>query len=251
MIRKIGNKIIIHQDFHGCFGLYYFESKKDNYFALSNSFLLLEEYLIGKQNIIFNKDFAANLLIEDLCTFSIDETLINEIKQIPSDSFAIINIKAKIIKFNKIDYKENSIPLESQEGLKIIDKWVDKWGYILRSLSKKTNNIHSELSGGFDTRTLLSVLLNSGINMNEITIHSINNKLNNHAQDYIIAGKIASNFGFELNKFSFDNKNISLNIKDSILNTIYTKLGFHKQFYLQNRFCIKPIFALTGGGGEA
>ena len=250
MIRKFENEIIIHQDFYGCFGLYFYENKEENYFAISNSFLLLEEYLIGKQSITFNKDFASNLITSDLCSFSMNETLINEIKQIPSDSFVVINIKKKLVKINKIDYKENTIPLESEEGLKIIDKWVDKWGYILRSLKKQTDNIASDLSGGLDTRTLLSIILNSGVNMNDIIIHSINNKQNNHDIDYIIASQIASKFGFELNKFSFDNRSISMNIKDSILNTIYAKLGFHKQFYLKDKFYIKPRFTFTGGGGE-
>ena len=251
MIRKFENEIIIHQDFYGCFGLYFYENKEDNYFALSNSFLLLEEYLIGKQNITFNKDFADNLITTDLCSCSLDETLINEIKQIPSDSFVVINIKKKLVKINKIDYKENTIPLDSEEGLKIIDKWVDKWGYILRSLKKQTGNIASDLSGGIDTRVVLSILLNSGINMNDIIINSINNKLNDHDIDYIIASKISKKFGFELNKPSFDNKSISLNIKTSILNTLYTKLGFHKQFYLKEKFYIKPRFIFTGGGGES
>ena len=92
MIRKFENEIIIHQDFYGCFGLYLYENKEDNYFALSNSFLLLEEYLIGKQNMTFNKDFADNLIVTGFCSFSMNETLINEIKQIPSDSFVAINI---------------------------------------------------------------------------------------------------------------------------------------------------------------
>ena len=35
-------------------------------------------------------------------------------------------------------YAENSIPFDSKEGLEIIDKWVDKWGYIIRSLKKKS-----------------------------------------------------------------------------------------------------------------
>ena len=86
--------------------------------------------------------------------------------------------------------------------------------------------------------------------MNDIVIHSINNNLNYHDIDYKIANEIATKFGFELNKLSFDNKSISLGIKHSILNTIYAKLGFHKQFYLKDKFFIKPRFTFTGGGGE-
>ena len=63
MIRKNKNEIIINQDFYGSFGIYIFESKDHNYFAISNSFLFLEEYLLGKQNMSFNKDFADNFII--------------------------------------------------------------------------------------------------------------------------------------------------------------------------------------------
>ena len=137
MIRKIGEEIKISQDFCGSFGLYIYENKNTGYFALSNSFLLLEEYLIGKENFTFNKDFADNLIISDLCTPSIYETMVNEILLIPSNAFVVLNIKKKTSKIYYIDYKENSVPFESEEGLKIVDEWVDKWGYIIRSLKKK------------------------------------------------------------------------------------------------------------------
>ena len=101
MIRKNGNQIKINQDFCGCFGLYYFENIKENYFALSNSFLLLEEYLVGRQNFSINKNFADNFIISGLCTPSIQETLINEIKELPSNKVIIIDIKTKKIKNNR------------------------------------------------------------------------------------------------------------------------------------------------------
>jgi hypothetical protein len=63
MIRKIGNEIWLNQDYNGCFGLYIYENKTTGYFAISNSFLLLDEYLIGKQNFTLNKDFANNFII--------------------------------------------------------------------------------------------------------------------------------------------------------------------------------------------
>jgi hypothetical protein len=137
MIRKIGEEIKINQDFYGSFGLYIYENKSTGFFALSNSFLLLEEYLVGKQNFTLNKDFSDNLIISDLCSPSIYETMVNEITLIPANSFVMLNVKKKTFKIHYIDYKENSVPLESQEGLKIIDKWVDNWAYIFRSLKIK------------------------------------------------------------------------------------------------------------------
>jgi len=221
-----------------------------DYFALSNSFLLLEEHLIGKQNISFNKDFADYLIISGLCSLSIDETIIKEIKQIPTNAYLVININKKIFKIHYIDYKENTIPLESSKGLKIIDEWIDKWGYIFRSLKKKTDNISFDLSGGFDTRVLLSILLNSGVDLNEIYIHSFNDKKHDHNIDFKIASDISSKFGFKLNNFNLDINSVKWGIKNTLYNTLYSKLGFHKEFYLKNQFYIKPRFTFAGSCGE-
>ena len=68
LIRRNGNIIEIIQDYYGSYGVYAFENK--GYFAFSNSFLLLEKFLIGTQNMTFNKDFADNL-ISGLCSPSI------------------------------------------------------------------------------------------------------------------------------------------------------------------------------------
>ena len=251
MIRKIGDELIINQDFYGSIGLYLYENKANNYFALSNSFLLLVEKLIGRQNISFNKDYADNLITTDFCSFSISETLIQEVNQISTNSYLVINIKSKTFKIRNIDYEENTIPFESEKGLEIIDKWVDKWSFILRSLKKQTDNISIDLSGGFDTRTLLSIMLNTGIDLKEIYIRSNTDKLHDHDVDFNIATNISSKYGFKLNNLNFENKHILLNAEDSIINTIYAKLGFHKEFYLRDKFYIKPRFAFAGSGGEA
>ena len=248
MIRKEGNEIKLNQDFQGNFGLYMYENQNKDYFALSNSFLLLEEYLVDKQNISLNKDFTDNFVISPLSSPSIYETMINEITKIPSNSFVIINTTNKTYKINYINYNENTIPFESKEGLKIIDNWIDKWGYIIRSLLKKTNNISLDLSGGFDTRTLLTIFLNSGIDINKILITSSHDKKHCHEEDYEIASNIATKFGFKLNNYKPDNKGIDLSIQDILYCSMYPKLGFHKEFYLKKKFFEKPKFKFHGGG---
>lgn len=249
MIRKMGEEIKINQDFCGSFGLYIYENKNTGYFALSNSFLLLEEYLIGKENYTLNKDFADSLIINDLSQFSIYETMVNEIVLIPPNTFIVLSIKKKTFKIYYIDYKENSVPLESEKGLKIIDKWIDKWGYIIRSLKKQTNNILSDLTGGFDTRLVLAILLNSGIDINKLSFNSINN-VGIYTQDFKIANNISIKYGFKLNNFILDKNGTNLSVKESISLSIYTKLGFHKEFYINTRFFSKPIFNFKGNGGE-
>lgn len=100
MVRKKELEIIIIQDFQGNFGIYLYENIKKDYFALSNSFLLLEEYLIDKQNISINKAYTDNFVISGLCSPSIYETMIKEITKIPSNAYIIINIKEKKFKVN-------------------------------------------------------------------------------------------------------------------------------------------------------
>jgi len=62
MIQKKRHEIRLYQDFHGSFGIYIYKNKNKDYFALSNSFVLLVEYLIGKEKMSFNKDYADNLI---------------------------------------------------------------------------------------------------------------------------------------------------------------------------------------------
>ncbi len=248
MIKKTGDILQINQDFNGAFGLYIYENKTTDYFVISNSFLLLEEYLIGKQYITLNKEYADNFIVSSLCSCVIQETIIREIICLPSNVFIKIDIKKKLFKLYHINYKENTIPLESEEGMKIIDKWIDKWGNIFRSLKNQTNNIIFDLTGGFHTRAILSILLNSNIDIKDILIMSIDAKF--YKEDFEIASNIASKLGFKLNNIELDRNVTMWNSKDSLLCSIYSKLGFHKWFLLQTRFYNKPRFHITGEGGE-
>ena len=132
----------------------------------------------------------------------------------------------------------------------MLDNWIDKWGYIIRSIRKKTDNTYFDLSGGFDTRTVLSIMLSSGVDINNISIRSAKDKVHGHDEDLMIANNISLKFGFKLNNLTLDNNFTDLSAKDTIFCTLYTKLGFHKEFYLKNKFFNKPRYAFTGGGGE-
>ena len=201
MIRNNDSQIRIDQDFCGCYGLYYFENIKENYFALSNSFLLLVQFLVVRHNISINTDFINHYILLGLRSISIQETMINEI--------------------------------------------------IFRSLKKQTDNLYLELSGGFDTRSVFSILKNSGVNLNNIIIKTIEDKNNTfYGEDFKIANNIAAKFKLKVNSFSLDNKITNWNSNDTLFCSIYSKLGFGNWFNFRDGFYNKPRFAFTGFGGE-
>ena len=92
-------------------------------------------------------------------------------------------------------------------------------------------------------------MLNSGIDLNDILIASTNDKVHVHEEDYKIASEIASAYGFKLNGKKLDNGGIKWDFRDSIISSIYSKLGFHKELYFKSSFLNKPRFSFTGAGG--
>lgn len=242
--------INISQDFNGCYGIYLYVN--EDYFAISNSFLYLVEFLKDKQPISFNKDYADSFLFSDLVSLAYGETLINEIEVLPRNYRVIINKKDASLNYDEIDYQERSIPLDSHEGIKILDSWYFKWVNIIRNLKSKTNNIEIDLSGGLDTRIIAALWLTSNIDLNQIKIRSLNLDMHCIPEDYRIASQIADEFNFKLN----DNSMMGLqqyvfkDIKTIFNISNYIKLGFHKQLYWRKSKFTAPYFSISGNGGE-
>ena len=95
-IKKDNDTVTISQDYIGSYGLYLF--KKDDFFAISNSFVMIVEYLKNNHSISLNYDNAHSLLSLGLCAVSYTETLVNEIKMLPRDNIVKINIFNHLIK---------------------------------------------------------------------------------------------------------------------------------------------------------
>lgn len=241
--------IIISQDFMGSYGLYLY--KEEDYFAISNSFLYLVDYLKSKKILNINTDLARSLLSVDIYNLSYNKTLISEIETLERNTVICIDKNSRKLKINHIDHKENSIDINSSAYFECLDKWYSKWINIIRNLKKNTNNITVDLTGGFDSRLTFLLFLGANINMNEICINSATDKLHTHAEDYEIASEISNFYGFKLNDKSNYNiltNNFSLN---DILNiSFYLKLGFHKQMLFKYKKNMTTEYLFGGTGGE-
>ena len=190
-------KITIQQDINGSYGIYLF--RQGSYFALSNSFLRLLEYVKARFPVSLNRDYANCHLAEWYANrVAYSDTLVQEIHTLERDVVVEIDIAGKELAFQKVDYKESSLWINSAEGMEALDRWFVRWTNIFRRLKQKTDQIIMDLSGGFDTRIMFLLMLQSGIDLNEIYVHSIKDDLYTHKEDYKIASEMAEYYGFEL-----------------------------------------------------
>ena len=249
LVKRAGDKIKIYQDFSGAYGLYLF--CKDEYFALSNSFVRLVDYIKKNYDVTVNTDFTNALISSDLRLMSCFKTPVNEISVLDRCVIAEIDVKTKTLKQNFIDYKEKTVEICSKEGLEILDRWHDKWAKIIQNIVNNGGDLQADLSGGFDSRMSFCVVASSGIDLNAVCVNSAHDSFHSHSEDYEIASQIADCYGFKLNdKSHFCNEHYNFSLEDSFNISFYTKLGFHKQMYFKYHSFKKPRFSITGGGGE-
>ena len=246
-VTKQANKIYIQQDYNGSYGLYLFQ--KDNYFAVSNSFLYLLNYLKEREFLSLNLDYTKYFVTEYLCSLSISETLINEIKLLPNNISITIDLATKNLNIKNTIKEEEKISLDSEIGIKILDNWYYKWCNVLIGLQNKSELVQVDLSGGMDSRATFSIFNHKKVNFNHISVRSTQANHHTFNEDYKIASAIAERLGFKLNKILdtnayFISNEISMNI------SFLTKLGFHKQMAFKKAYNKKRIFCFTGFGGE-
>ena len=211
--------------------------------------MYLVDYIKTKYTITLNKDYANYLLIGDLCSEIYEDTMINEIKCLGCNAYVVIDKVINSLEINYIDYKENTVEIGSDEFFDILDNWYYRWINIIRNLKMKTDNILTDLSGGMDSRCVLSLFLGSGIDLNTIRVNSANNTLSCHVEDFEIASQISNDYGFALNNNLHIEKS-PFSLEDIINISFYVKLCFHKEMYFKHSRNCETLYRFCGSGGE-
>lgn len=247
-LQRENNKIRIYQDYNGSYGIYLF--RKDDRFIISNSFMMLVDYVKTRCEITLNEDYARHFVASGLCSIAYSATMINEIEMMAKNAIVNIDCKTKELSLEYIDYKENSVEIDSEEGIEILDRWYSRWTGIMRAIQKETDSMTIALSGGFDSRLIFMLLLKSGVDLNRAQVYSINDKLHTHAEDFEIASQIADYYNFKLNNGKLTSDGINHTVEDVINLSFYTKLTFHKQMYYKYVKYARRRFYFPGSGGE-
>ncbi len=255
-VQQTATEIIVRQDFIGCYGLYLYQD--GDYWALSNSFLYLLEYVKKQHPISFNREYADCLIGNavpgsgGLCSIAVTETIINEIRCLDRAAVVHINLANKSHSTSLQDYNEYSLTLDSVQGMAVLDDWANKWIDFIRSLQQQNNNISVDLSGGFDSRMVFGLFLSSGIDLNQICVNSTNDGLHTHNEDFAIASEIARLYHFPLNhRECLRNHAIKYSLADTLNISFYSKLTLHMEMYWKRHYNQQLHYSFTGGGGES
>ena len=211
-----GGKITIKQDLNGSWEIYLF--RHGDYFALSNSFFRLLDHVKFKYPLTVNRDYCNYFLTNELCSHSYSATAVNEIRLVERNAIVHIDAATKSLELELIDYREHTVAPDSEEGLAILDSWIDFWSGVLRGVAQHTKFLAADLSGGIDSRISFLVLLKSGIDFSKIRICSLKFK----QADFDIAQKISEHYGAELNLPFPDSQFLNYSLADNFnVNTHY------------------------------
>lgn len=225
-VKAEGNLITIKQDFFGSFGLFVY--REDGYFALSNSLYLLTNQLRGRRLSIDRQAVDALLFPKDGIPLSFSRTIIGEIQRLDSQDEVVISVRDRTLKIVRNPFPYFQISPESEEGLRLLDTWYTKWVWILRKIIEKGEHpLYADLSGGYDTRILLSMLVNAKVDLNTVCFRSHKRaNLPKDADDYRIATQIAHVHGFKLNEdANHKQSGMRLRAEDVYSHALYHSLG--------------------------
>ena len=80
------------------------------------------EYMSRRARLTLNRDYANHYLIMGYYSHAYSETFINEIELLPRDVVVKIDISSRTLSTERINYGENTVRLNSAEGMKILDE---------------------------------------------------------------------------------------------------------------------------------
>jgi len=242
-----GAEIRITQDNLGCMGLYIYQDA--DRFVLGNSFFGLVEYLQTRSLLTFNWEYS-ELLLSLGRDMLYDQTPIREISIVDRNATLSIDRTSGRLSVSQSEPSENVVELDSPQGLTLLDRWFGKWTRIMREVVSQTTNVCIDLSGGYDSRLTLLLMLRSGVDMRRVRVNSYTDGLHTHSRDYAIATDIANTFGFKLNARELDAKGRRYSPEERFNLSFYAKAGFHDEFYAPEGAYCKNAYRFMGNGGE-
>ena len=197
LIEREEGRIRITQDPFGSFGLFLY--REEDRFLLSNSFFLLAEKAANRLSL--HREYLMTLICARECPVGHNATLAREIVRLSSDRYVEIDLASKCLSVFRTPRTLFGRKPETDGDFALLDKWYFKWVRFFRTLAEKQSPFFADLSGGLDTRIILSMLLNGDIDLNTAVRMTTHDSVNipKDAEDMRIAGTIAKELSIRMN----------------------------------------------------
>lgn len=242
-------EIKIEQDSNGSFGLYLY--RQGDYFAISNSFFRLLNFLKGRCRLSVNYDYCLSFFALGLCSIAYGETAINEIKWLDRNAVVVVDKADKALRIEYRPAAMNTVALESREGGDLLDHWFDRWTTIIKGIAARPKSLAVDLSGGFDSRLTFMLAKASGVDLTSLQVYTMDSDNKVHQQDYSIARQIAEHFGFNLERRLYSECKATDFTLDDMVNFVFdSKMAFHKDVLLWIEKMDGASFRMSGAAGE-
>lgn len=255
MFERENDTVKIKQDDLSSQYIYYYNDGK--YWAVGNSFYNLCSLLKSKgKKLTVRNLYIDQYIHQNLHVYACGRTMVDEIYVL--SPFSEILLTQNSFTITKKDTEFETIDLESEEGMAIIDRWIDKWCSIMKAIYDSGTNIQIDLSGGFDSRTIFSLANHAGINFNAETVN-VYSKIGNTKgmidhldNDYEIAEQISERLNFMLNLHNdMFKSNKASNKGDTQYEILRNLFMFtHKEGYLCTGVRYTPMVHFGGINGE-
>ncbi len=198
LIRREGDRITVCQDYCGSFGLFLYEDGEGG-FMLSDSFQALADELGSR--LTLDRDYMESLLYASEGPLDMNGTLAREIRRLDPDIWVEIDTVGGDVTLHRRPLTFYARKTETAEDLAALDRWYLKWVRFYRGLKEKGLPLYADLSGGLDTRIILSMLRNAGLDLSTAVCMTSHTKVNipKDAEDMRISRIIADTLGFRLN----------------------------------------------------
>lgn len=242
------DKFFIKQNYFCGYGLFIF--RRDRFWAVSNSLLLLIKKLVQEYKLGINNDYFDLYIIHELAMPSLKDTIINEIEELIPGEYIEIDKKIGSLCVKKEDYSFYTHDPLSEESIDILDRWQNKYERLANTLLQLNFPLSVDLSGGMDSRMGFAAAKNIDFKSLNVTIHSIKSDIHTFKEDYEIASKIASILNVPLNK-PLDLDSITLDDQTAFMLSLYSKFFANPEMHFPHKLFTTAHFYISGTGGEA
>ncbi len=181
-------------------GLFVMVTKEDGDLVIRQDFCgWLVESLEGNYHL--DQEAIRAFISSEEVPLLYSRTMVKEIRKLDSADVVRINLRTGDLRIEKKEYSYYKRRLSTKEDFEALDSWYFKWVHIIRRLAEKGVPLIEDLSGGMDTRLILSMMFNASIDINtclRLQTHTKGN-LKKDWEDLRIAKIIAGTYGLNLN----------------------------------------------------